>query len=88
MVHVFLLFYFQITAHCLGDRAMLHEWLVYDPRRRIQGWRFISYMLLHSDALHLTLNVVIQLVLATPLEVSSIRPIDSIDPEVFSTFRA
>ena len=49
---------------------MLRRWLVYDPRQRVQGWRFASYMLLHSNALHLALNVVIQLVLATPLEVS------------------
>ncbi|XP_008214424.1 protein rhomboid isoform X2 [Nasonia vitripennis] len=63
----------EITVHCLGDEATLREWLVYDPRQRVQGWRFISYMLLHSNALHLTLNVVIQLVLATPLEVEQGR---------------
>ncbi|KMQ96432.1 protein rhomboid [Lasius niger] len=58
----------EITVHCLGDEATLRRWLVYDPRQRVQGWRFASYMLLHSNALHLALNVVIQLVLATPLE--------------------
>ncbi|XP_076756139.1 serine protease rhomboid 6 isoform X2 [Xylocopa sonorina] len=59
----------EIAVHCLGDEATLRRWLVYDPRQRVQGWRFASYMLLHSNALHLALNVVIQLVLATPLEV-------------------
>ncbi|KAL7303499.1 hypothetical protein TKK_0003666 [Trichogramma kaykai] len=63
----------EIAVHCLGDEATLREWLVYDPRQRLQGWRFISYMLLHSDALHLALNVVIQLLLATPLEVEQGR---------------
>ncbi|XP_029679865.1 protein rhomboid, partial [Formica exsecta] len=62
-----------ITVHCLGDEATLRRWLVYDPRQRVQGWRFASYMLLHSNALHLALNVVIQLVLATPLEVEQGR---------------
>lgn len=63
----------EITVHCLGDEATLRRWLVYDPRQRVQGWRFASYMLLHSNALHLALNVVIQLVLATPLEVEQGR---------------
>ncbi|KAJ8681385.1 hypothetical protein QAD02_017172 [Eretmocerus hayati] len=63
----------EITAHCFGNEAALREWLMYDPRRRIQGWRFISYMLLHSNALHLWLNVLIQLMLATPLEVEQGR---------------
>ncbi|XP_063972185.1 protein rhomboid isoform X2 [Diachasmimorpha longicaudata] len=59
----------EITVHCLSDDGALRRWLVYDPRQRIQGWRFVSYMLLHSNALHLSLNVVIQMVLAAPLEV-------------------
>ncbi|OAD53731.1 Protein rhomboid [Eufriesea mexicana] len=63
----------EIAVHCLGDEATLRRWLVYDPRQRVQGWRFASYMLLHSNALHLALNVVIQLVLATPLEVEQGR---------------
>ncbi|XP_015595827.1 protein rhomboid isoform X2 [Cephus cinctus] len=63
----------EITIHCLGDETTLRRWLVYDPRQRVQGWRFASYMLLHSNALHLALNVVIQLVLATPLEVEQGR---------------
>ncbi|XP_011500481.1 PREDICTED: protein rhomboid [Ceratosolen solmsi marchali] len=63
----------EITVHCLSDEVTLREWLLYDPRQRIQGWRFISYMLLHSNALHLMLNVVIQLVLAAPLEVEQGR---------------
>ncbi|XP_046812992.1 protein rhomboid isoform X1 [Vespa velutina] len=63
----------EITVHCFGDEATLRRWLVYDPRQRVQGWRFASYMLLHSNALHLALNVLIQLVLATPLEVEQGR---------------
>jgi rhomboid-related protein 1/2/3 len=46
----------------------VNETLVLDPRRRIQLWRFVSYVLLHQGAAHAALNIVIQLVLATPLE--------------------
>lgn len=42
--------------------------LVFNPGRRREAWRFVSYMLVHSGALHLALNVAIQLLLATPLE--------------------
>ncbi|XP_014203473.1 protein rhomboid-like [Copidosoma floridanum] len=63
----------EITVHFLGDDATLRDWLIYDTQQRIQGWRFISYMLLHSNALHLATNVLIQLLLATPLEVEQGR---------------
>jgi membrane associated rhomboid family serine protease len=46
----------------------LRRLLLYDPHRRWEAWRFASYMMLHSGALHLALNVAIQVVLATPLE--------------------
>jgi membrane associated rhomboid family serine protease len=42
--------------------------LVYDPHHREQLWRFLTYMLLHSDSLHLALNIAIQCLLAAPLE--------------------
>ncbi|XP_021915989.1 protein rhomboid-like [Zootermopsis nevadensis] len=42
--------------------------LVYDPYHREQVWRFLTYMLLHSNTLHLALNVAIQCLLAVPLE--------------------
>jgi membrane associated rhomboid family serine protease len=42
--------------------------LVYDPHHREQLWRFLTYMLLHSNSLHLALNVTIQCLLAAPLE--------------------
>lgn len=42
--------------------------LVYDPHHRQQLWRFLTYMLLHSDSLHLALNIAIQCLLAAPLE--------------------
>jgi len=42
--------------------------LIYDPHHREQLWRFLTYMLLHSDPLHLAPNIVIQCLLAAPLE--------------------
>ncbi|XP_046391523.1 uncharacterized protein LOC124159657 [Ischnura elegans] len=48
--------------------SQLRRFLLYDPHRRWEAWRFATYMVLHTGALHLALNVAIQVVLATPLE--------------------
>ncbi|XP_075161055.1 rhomboid [Haematobia irritans] len=42
---------------------------IYRPDRRLQVWRFISYMFLHANWFHLGFNVVIQLFYGIPLEV-------------------
>lgn len=42
---------------------------IYRPDRRLQVWRFISYMFLHANWFHLGFNIVIQLFYGIPLEV-------------------
>uniref|UniRef100_A0A0A1WPE5 rhomboid protease n=2 Tax=Zeugodacus cucurbitae TaxID=28588 RepID=A0A0A1WPE5_ZEUCU len=42
---------------------------IYRPDRRLQVWRFLSYMFLHANWFHLGFNVVIQLFYGIPLEV-------------------
>ncbi|XP_065361641.1 protein rhomboid [Calliphora vicina] len=42
---------------------------IYRPDRRLEVWRFISYMFLHANWFHLGFNVVIQLFYGIPLEV-------------------
>ncbi|KAL7732761.1 hypothetical protein ACLKA6_005904 [Drosophila palustris] len=43
--------------------------LVYRPDRRLQVWRFFSYMFLHANWFHLGFNIIIQLFFGIPLEV-------------------
>ncbi|XP_064546306.1 protein rhomboid [Drosophila montana] len=43
--------------------------LVYRPDRRLQVWRFFSYMFLHANWFHLGFNIIIQLFFGVPLEV-------------------
>jgi len=59
-----------VLASSLEPRvdSWVHEALVFDPKRRTEVWRFASYVFLHQGAAHAALNIVIQLVLATPLE--------------------
>lgn len=43
--------------------------LVYRPDRRLEVWRFFSYMFLHANWFHLGFNIIIQLFFGVPLEV-------------------
>ncbi|VEL11072.1 unnamed protein product [Protopolystoma xenopodis] len=43
--------------------------LVFDPRKRYQAWRFVSYMLMHNGYVHLIFNCIFQLCLGLLLEV-------------------
>jgi rhomboid-related protein 1/2/3 len=42
--------------------------LIYDPQRRYQAWRYLSYMFIHIGIYHILFNVLTQLVLGIPLE--------------------
>ncbi|XP_011182259.2 protein rhomboid-like [Zeugodacus cucurbitae] len=42
--------------------------LIYRPDRRLEIWRYVSYMLLHANWFHLSFNVATQLVYGLPLE--------------------
>ena len=42
--------------------------LIYNPSRRYEGWRFLTYALIHAGFLHVFFNVLVQLCLGIPLE--------------------
>lgn len=42
--------------------------LIYNPYRRYEAWRFLTYMLVHASLTHIVFNIVVQLVLGIPLE--------------------
>ena len=44
--------------------------LIYNPYRRQEAWRYFSYALVHSGAGHIVINVVMQLIVGLPLEMS------------------
>lgn len=45
------------------------ELLRFDPHRRQEFWRFVSYMFVHVGVNHLMMNMVVQLFLGTVLEI-------------------
>lgn len=50
--------------------APLCSVLIYNPERRCQIWRFLSYCLVHSGISHVVLNLGMQLFVGLPLEMS------------------
>ncbi|KAL1501688.1 hypothetical protein ABEB36_006972 [Hypothenemus hampei] len=56
------------TTSNVNEFGPIDVLLVYDPQRRHQFWRFISYMLVHSGWRHLTTNLVVQIFLGIALE--------------------
>eukprot|EP00095_Tigriopus_kingsejongensis_P010040 snap_masked-scaffold231_size243715-processed-gene-1.20 protein:Tk10040 transcript:snap_masked-scaffold231_size243715-processed-gene-1.20-mRNA-1 annotation:"rhomboid-related protein 3" len=60
-------------THNFGERLWpTDSVLIYNPKRRYEAWRFISYMFLHGDHGHIGFNCFIQLVVGIPLEMSQL----------------
>ncbi|KAL3271050.1 hypothetical protein HHI36_021550 [Cryptolaemus montrouzieri] len=52
----------------LTANGVIAKWLIYDPTRRYEVWRFFTYMFVHIGYYHLVVNLIVLLVLGIPLE--------------------
>lgn len=52
----------------LSASGKIGRWLIYDPARRYEIWRFFTYMFVHIGYHHLVVNLIVLLVLGLPLE--------------------
>ncbi|KAG5892709.1 hypothetical protein JTB14_002834 [Gonioctena quinquepunctata] len=59
--------FIQILFHAFATNH-IQKFLRFEPSKRIEIWRFVTYMLVHDDWYHLILNVVIQCIFAILLE--------------------
>ncbi|XP_056142191.1 rhomboid-related protein 2 [Lampris incognitus] len=50
------------------DEGIWNSPLTYNPARRQEAWRFVSYMFVHAGVEHILGNLVMQLLLGIPLE--------------------
>ncbi|XP_005182525.1 protein rhomboid [Musca domestica] len=57
----------QISLYLMDNRC-IRQHLMFMPNGVNEYWRYFTYMLLHSDILHLTMNICLQLVIAFCLE--------------------
>ncbi|XP_055614393.1 protein rhomboid [Uranotaenia lowii] len=60
-------FYFQICTYVFNNDSF-YRWLIFTPVRQYEIWRFVTYTFLHAGSVHLMLNVIIQILVAFPLE--------------------
>ncbi|KAG9509739.1 5'-AMP-activated protein kinase subunit gamma-1, partial [Fragariocoptes setiger] len=42
--------------------------LIYNPYRRYEFWRYVTYMFIHAGVIHIFFNIVVQLCIGVPLE--------------------
>ncbi|KAL1490860.1 hypothetical protein ABEB36_011545 [Hypothenemus hampei] len=63
---------FQILLH-INATASFNRHLRFEPTKRLELWRYVTYMFVHDDWSHLVLNVFIQCVFATLLELNQGR---------------
>ncbi|KAG5446933.1 Rhomboid- protein 2 [Clonorchis sinensis] len=57
--------YNDVTA---ASGVPIYSPLIYDPRKRHEAWRFLTYMFIHNGYVHLAFNCLLQLVLGMLLE--------------------
>ncbi|XP_055338538.1 rhomboid-related protein 2-like [Paramacrobiotus metropolitanus] len=64
------LYYHFTTPKGMSDMSVTirKDYLPYNPNRRKEAWRLLSYMLVHAGWYHLIVNLVVQVVLGIPLE--------------------
>lgn len=69
-IGVFVYDYITVRPHSeLNSTSIPSEsLLIYRPDRRLEIWRFLTYMTLHANCFHLAFNVIVQLLYGLPLE--------------------
>ncbi|XP_034828189.1 rhomboid-related protein 2 isoform X2 [Maniola hyperantus] len=57
------------AAHGKTDATgPIAQLFIYNPHKRQEAWRFLTYMLVHVGVVHLLVNLLVQLFLGVPLE--------------------
>ena len=59
-----------VTDPVLSSQAPVCSLLIYNPARRHEVWRFLTYQFVHVNMEHIVFNTLMQLVVGLPLEMS------------------
>ncbi|XP_035723843.1 rhomboid-related protein 2-like isoform X1 [Vespa mandarinia] len=64
-----ILFLYDVVEHkSLSMDGPAATLFIYDPHKRYQAWRYLTYMFVHIGVLHLVVNLLVQIMLGIPLE--------------------
>ena len=66
---------FLINQNIYWENATIDDtkdcnYLLFDPQRRDQIWRFLTYMFVHANLMHVLTNIVGQVIVGLPLEMA------------------
>ena len=67
-IAVYIYYCVEMGTFTFTEPVPYHSPLIYNPTRRFEGWRFLTYALIHAGFLHVFFNVLVQLCLGVPLE--------------------
>jgi len=59
-----------VSESALAGQAPICSYLIYNPSRRYEVWRFFTYQFVHVNMEHIVFNTLMQLVVGLPLEMS------------------
>ncbi|XP_060806549.1 rhomboid-related protein 2 [Amyelois transitella] len=62
------LFCYDASQGMTQANGPIAQLFIYNPNKRQEAWRFLTYMLVHVGVVHLLVNLLVQLFLGVPLE--------------------
>ncbi|KYM87811.1 Rhomboid-related protein 3 [Atta colombica] len=68
IIEIILFMYDVIKHKSLSVEGPAATLFIYDPHKRYQAWRYLTYMFVHVGVFHLVVNLLVQIMLGVPLE--------------------
>lgn len=68
IIEIILFMYDVIKHKSLSVEGPAATLFIYNPHKRYQAWRYLTYMFVHVGIFHLVVNLLVQIMLGIPLE--------------------
>ncbi|KAG5346264.1 RHOM protein, partial [Acromyrmex charruanus] len=68
IIEIILFMYDVIKHKSLSVEGPAATLFIYNPHKRYQAWRYLTYMFVHVGVFHLVVNLLVQIMLGVPLE--------------------
>ncbi|XP_018315205.1 protein rhomboid isoform X3 [Mycetomoellerius zeteki] len=68
IIEIILFIYDVIKHKSLSVEGPAATLFIYNPHKRYQAWRYLTYMFVHVGVFHLVVNLLVQIMLGIPLE--------------------